>query len=82
MKFNSIISIKQKVESHKWKDLGFDFEGETEALVFNVEIDKDRNDFMFNQYAKGYVKEHSVCYVLELAVNLIQSIRGRKGYLG
>jgi hypothetical protein len=33
---------------------------ETEALVFNVEIDKDRNDFMFNQYAKGYVKEHSV----------------------
>jgi hypothetical protein len=49
-----------KVESHKWKDLGFDFEGNTEALVFNVEIDKDRNDFMFNQYAKGYVKEHSV----------------------
>jgi hypothetical protein len=44
----------------------------TEALVFNVEIDKDRNDFMFNQYAKGYVKEHSVGmrYVkLELAVN-------------
>jgi hypothetical protein len=33
---------------------------DTEALVFNVEIDKDRNDFMFNQYAKGYVKEHSV----------------------
>jgi hypothetical protein len=74
MKFNSIISDKvtAKVESHKWKDLGFDFEGETEALVFNVEIDKDRNDFMFNQYAKGYVKEHSVGmrYVkIELAVN-------------
>jgi hypothetical protein len=72
MKFNSIISDKvtAKVENHKWKDLGFDFEGD-QALVFNVEIDKDRNDFMFNQYAKGYVKEHSVGmrYVKRLAVN-------------
>ena len=36
-----------------------------------VEIDK-RNEFMFNQYAKGYVKNHSVGmrYVkLELAIN-------------
>jgi hypothetical protein len=49
MKFNSIIWIKTaKVESHKWKDLGFDFEGETEALVFNVEIDKDRISCLTN----------------------------------
>jgi hypothetical protein len=31
MKFNSIISDKVTAkESHKWKDLGFDFEGDTE----------------------------------------------------
>jgi hypothetical protein len=36
---------------------------------------------MFNQYAKGYVKEHSVGmrYVkIELAVNLIQSMHEEK----
>lgn len=43
-----------------WKDLGFDFTGITEALMFSGEIDKARNPFMFDQYAKGYVKQHSV----------------------
>jgi hypothetical protein len=40
---------------------------------------------MFNQYAKGYVKEHSVGmrYVkLELAVNLIQSMTQKKRLFG
>jgi len=36
------------------------FDGETEALVFDSNIKKDRNPFMFDQYAKGYVKQHSV----------------------
>lgn len=55
-----------------WKKLGFDFDGDTEVLIFDAEIDKERNEFMFNQYQKGYVKEHSVGmrYVkLELAIN-------------
>lgn len=74
MKFNSIISdnVKASVKKMNWKDLGFNFDGETEVLLFNTEIDKERNEFMFNQYAKGYVKEHSVGmrYVkLELAIN-------------
>jgi len=74
MKFNSIISdsVTAEVKRMTWKSLGFDLEGDTEALIFNAEIDKARNEFMFNQYAKGYVKEHSVGmrYVkLELALN-------------
>jgi anion-transporting ArsA/GET3 family ATPase len=74
MKFNSIISseVKASVKKMSWKSLGFDFEGETEALIFDTEISKERNPFMFEQYTKGYVKEHSVGmrYVkLELAIN-------------
>lgn len=72
--FSHIITdnVEAKVETFNWKELGFDYEGETEALVFYATIHKDRNPFMFEQYAKGYVKEHSagLRYVqLELAIN-------------
>jgi hypothetical protein len=74
MKFGSIISDKVSVSVKKmtWKSLGFEFEGNTEVLIFDTEIEKNRNEFMFNQYSKGYVKEHSVGmrYVkLDLAIN-------------
>lgn len=55
-----------------WKTLGVDAEGETECLVFDNVIYSDRNKYMFDQYQKGYVKNHSVGmnYVnIELAVN-------------
>lgn len=74
MKFSSIIAdnVQASVKKMAWKKLGFDFEGDTEVLIFDAEIDKERNEFMFKQYQKGYVKEHSVGmrYVkLELAIN-------------
>lgn len=74
MKFDHIISdnVDASVEVMSWKELGFEYEGNTEVLVFDVEIDKSRNEFMFNQYSKGYVKEHSVGmrYVkIDLAIN-------------
>ncbi|WP_137905506.1 hypothetical protein [Chryseobacterium sp. 2VB] len=72
--FDKIISdeIELKVEVISWKDLGFDYEGSTECLVFYARLRKDRNPFMFEQYAKGYVKEHSagLRYIqIELAIN-------------
>jgi hypothetical protein len=74
MTFDHIITdkVQASVNEVKWKDLGLNFNGTTEALTFNVEIDKERNPFMFEQYAKGYVNQHSVGmrYVkLELALN-------------
>lgn len=62
MKFDHIISDDVKADAVRmtWKELGFDFAGETEALVFESEIEKARNPFMFDQYARGYVKNHSV----------------------
>lgn len=74
MTFDSIISdqVECKVETFNWSDLGLDYKGDTEALVFYVEVDKERNKFMFEQYAKGYVKEHSagLRYMkMEFAVN-------------
>jgi len=74
MKFDKIISdnVTVSTKTMSWKSLGYDLEGNTEVLMFGAEIDKDRNEFMFKQYAKGYVKEHSVGmrYVkIEMAIN-------------
>jgi len=76
MKFDYIISegedLKAYVKSYTWKELGYDFEGSTEALTFDSTVKRERNEFMFNQYQKGYVNNHSVSmqYVkLILAIN-------------
>jgi hypothetical protein len=74
MTFDHIITdnVNVSVNTMKWSDLGYNYKGDTDALTFNAEISKGRNPFMFEQYSKGYVKEHSVGmrYVkLELAIN-------------
>lgn len=76
MEFDKIISdgddLKAYVKEYTWEELGFKMEGKTEALVFESTISKDRNNYMFNQYSKQRVKNHSVgmMYVkMILAVN-------------
>lgn len=74
MDFKNVISddVNAYIQSLAWKTIGFPYEGRTQALTFDSVIDKSRNPFMFEQYAKGYVKQHSVGmrYVnLFLAVN-------------
>jgi len=76
MSFDKIISegedLKSYAKTYNWNELGFDFKGETQALVFESIVKRDRNPFMFGQYASGFVKNHSVGmhYVkLELAIN-------------
>ncbi len=63
MTFDKVISdnINAYTKKFTWEQLGFDkLQGETEALIFDAEISKDRNEFMFNQYLNSWVKEHSV----------------------
>lgn len=43
-----------------WKELGLDYTGTTEALLFNAILEKDRNEYMYEQYLKKRVKNHSV----------------------
>jgi hypothetical protein len=43
-----------------WQKLGYPFEGNTQALMFEAAISKERNEFMYKQYEKGYVLNHSV----------------------
>ena len=76
MKFDSIISdgkdLEVNAESKTWKELGFGFKGNTEALIFDSQVKRSRNGFMHKQYADGNVKNHSVGmrYVkLSLAIN-------------
>jgi hypothetical protein len=74
--FDKIISsgedLKASVKTYTWKELGYDAEGETEALVFDSVVKRERNPYMFEQYSKGYVDNHSVGmrYVkLDLAID-------------
>lgn len=72
--FEDIISdnVIASVKTYSWKELGYNAEGTTEALVFESEVEKDRNPYMFEQYSKNRVKNHSVGmrYVkYELALN-------------
>lgn len=75
MNFKNVISdeVKAYVETMSFKELGYSqLKRDTQALIFDSIISKDRNEFMFNQYGKGFVKNHSVGmrYVkLFLAVN-------------
>lgn len=64
MSFKSIISSNEDLDAYvkfyNWADLGFDFPGQTQALEFDSNVKKSRNEYMFKQYANGYVKNHSV----------------------
>lgn len=74
MSFRNIISddVKAFVQSKSWGELGYNALGQTQALIFNTTIKRDRNEYMFKQYLNGHVKNHSVGmqYVaLDLALN-------------
>lgn len=60
--FKAVIGegLKGRVAKMSWKDLGFDYTGVTEALMFKGTLFKERNEYMFGQYVKRYVKQHSV----------------------
>lgn len=72
--FDGIISenVKAFTKQMSWTELGFNYSGQTQALVFDSVISKEDNPFMFERYKAGRVKQHSVGmrYVkLDLAVN-------------
>lgn len=53
-------NVKAFVKRYEWKELGYHYKGDTQALVFDSVIDKTESPFMFNKYATGKVKQHSV----------------------
>jgi hypothetical protein len=72
--FDGVISdnVKAFAKQYTWAELGFNYEGNTQALVYDSIIDKAESPEMFERYRKGKVKQHSVGmrYVkFELAVN-------------
>lgn len=60
--FDKVISddAEAYVSTVKWKTLGYEFEGSTQALLFNSTVKQSRNPLMFTQYKNGWVKQHSV----------------------
>lgn len=76
MEFEKIIAdgmnLKAYTRTYTWKELGFPYEGVTEGLTFESNIEKKRNEFMLNQYLNGWVRNHSVGmhYVkMDMAIN-------------
>lgn len=76
MEFDKIISdgenLKAYVKTYTWAELGYPYEGMTEGLTFESNILRKRNEFMLNQYANGWVRNHSVgmYYVkMDIAIN-------------
>jgi hypothetical protein len=76
MKFDHIIADKSDLKAYTkeftWKELGYDAEGKTEALVFDADVKPTRNKFMHKEYKDGNVDNHSVGmqYVkLKMAIN-------------
>ena len=66
MEFDKIISdsvndsLIASAETISWRSLGYPYNGKTEALIFDVQIKKEVNEYMFNLYRKGRVLNHSV----------------------
>lgn len=60
--FANVISdqVKASVQQMDWKDLGADYAGSTQALIFDANLERKDNPFMFDKYASGKVKQHSV----------------------
>lgn len=74
LSFEGIISdqVKARIETRTWKELGYDADGETQALVFYSTIKREDHPYMFDKYVSRKVKNHSVGmqYVsLALAIN-------------
>jgi ribosomal protein L14 len=76
MEFDKIIAdgeqLKAYTKTYTWAELGYSHEGMTEGLTFESTILRKRNEFMLNQYANGWVKNHSVgmYYVkMDFAIN-------------
>lgn len=60
--FEAVISddAEAYVKTIRWKTLGYEFEGSTQALLFDSVVKANRNSVMFEQYKNGWVKNHSV----------------------
>jgi len=64
LEFEKIIAdgddLNVYTKTFNWSDLGYPYPGQTEALVFDSKIRRERNEYMFNQYKQGRVNNHSV----------------------
>lgn len=76
LQFDKIIAegedLNVYTKKYTFKELGFDLEGTTEALVFESTVKRENNELMFSRYRTNKVKNHSVGmrYVkLGLAIN-------------
>lgn len=60
--FDKVISNDAKAYTRQlaWKTLGAEYEGTTQALIFESLVKDSRNPLMFEQYKNGWVTNHSV----------------------
>lgn len=76
MAFDKVISDKGDLRAftkmYEWRELGYDVDGKTQALVFDSVVKQERNPVMYKEYKQENVDNHSVgmYYVnVKLAMN-------------
>lgn len=62
MTFDNIISQEGSMSTKNvdWASIGYDFEGKTEALIFDSNLSNSGNEKMVQRYKSGEVTNHSV----------------------
>lgn len=64
MQFDHIITdgedLKAYTRNFTWLELGANYPGTTEALLYDVAIRKSRNAYMFGEYQEKHVNNHSL----------------------
>jgi len=64
MDFKHIISdtpdINAYVQELPWESIGYNYSGNTHALIFESKVREKRNSYMYSQYANNFVHQHSV----------------------
>lgn len=72
--FSKVISDNSKayMQTMAWNELGYNYTGTTDALIFESIVSESRNPEMYKQYLNRWVKNHSVgmqYMKLDLAIN-------------
>lgn len=64
LKFDSILArgadLEVLTKEMSWRELGYDADGKTEALIFNATLRREKNNAMFDRYKNNEVDNHSV----------------------
>lgn len=74
------VKLESREEIVNWKDVGYDIAGSTIALIEDVEIRKEYNKNIFNQYKDNLITQHSVGMKYIQIAYAVDDINDKEGF--